>query len=80
MADFCGGAGEGNRTLVVSLEGLGLSRFSADYPSFPISKTTEKARFCVTASRLLPQVYRTNKKAPLLAESNEAAQRQWRTL
>ena len=43
MADFCGGAGEGNRTLVVSLEGLGSHRFSAVLTEYAIKETARNA-------------------------------------
>jgi hypothetical protein len=59
MADFCGGAGEGNRTLVVSLEGLGSPRFSAVYGIFTLIKSAINWRFLVSDLILLPQVYRT---------------------
>ena len=75
MADFCGGAGEGNRTLVVSLEGFGGSRFSAIYPTLNAHEISAyMAVFCDLVLNLTAVLPPHKKPRPLI-RANGATQR-----
>ncbi|MEW4468983.1 hypothetical protein AB1K62_14245, partial [Parasphingorhabdus sp. JC815] len=70
------GAGEGNRTLVVSLEGLRRPRFSAVFTKFAINEITENVAKLRDWRSVVTAVLPHNKNGPDADQSTEASQRE----